>query len=86
MAVDKRTDQLMAHLESMIQILEDMDQDMQSRIDDENGCENPNKQRIIFYESQKKRLVNLHEILEDDVLTVLIGIRNLSGPIEYFEK
>lgn len=86
MAVDKRTDQLMDHVESMLQILEDMNQDMQSRINEEVGSESPNKSKITFYNSQIKRLLNLHDVLDEDILTIIIGIRNISGPIEYFKK
>jgi hypothetical protein len=86
MAVDKRTDQLVGHVESMLQIIDDMKQDMQSRIDGENAGGNPNESRIHFYQSQQKRLVKLTDILDEEILEILIGIRNLSGPIEYFEK
>lgn len=86
MAVDQRTDQLMGHLEVMLQIIDDMRQDMQSRIDGENTRENPNESRIKFYLSQQNRLVKLADMLEEDILEILIGIRNLSGPIEYFEE
>jgi len=86
MAVDERTDQLMGHLEAMIQLLQEMDQDMQQRKVQETKKENPSKSKLEFYESQSKRLAALQNILEEDVLEMLIGIRNISGPIEYFQK
>jgi hypothetical protein len=86
MAVDKRTDQLMGHVESMLAIIDDMNQDMQSRIDEEKASGNPNEPRINFYLSQQKRLIKLTDMLEEEILEILIGIRNISGPIEYFEK
>ena len=86
MAVDKRTDQLMGHVESMLAIIDDMNQDMQSRIDEEKASGNPNESRINFYLSQQKRLIKLTDMLEEEILEILIGIRNISGPIEYFEK
>ncbi|HOJ00099.1 MAG TPA: hypothetical protein PLL88_00655 [Anaerolineaceae bacterium] len=86
MAVDKRTDQLMAHVEAMLEIIDDMNQDMQSRIEEENASDAPNDSRINFYTSQQRRLVKLTDLLEEDILEVLISIRNISGPIEYFEN
>jgi hypothetical protein len=86
MAVDKRTDQLMGHVESMLQIIDDMKRDMQSRIDGENASGNPNESHINFYQSQQKRLIKLADILEEEILEILIGIRNISGPIEYFKE
>jgi len=85
MAVDKRTDQLMGHVEAMLQIIDDMNQDMQSRIDSENAGEHPSEPRINFYRSQQKRLLKLTDMLEEEILEVLISIRNISGPIEYME-
>ncbi|NMC47758.1 MAG: hypothetical protein GYA52_13105 [Chloroflexi bacterium] len=85
MAVDKRTDQLMGHVDVMLQIIDDMNQDMQSRIDNEKKNANPSEPRINFYLSQQKRLVKLADLLEEEILEILIGIRNLSGPIEYME-
>lgn len=76
----------MGHVEVMLQIIDDMRQDMQSRIDGENTRGNPNESRIKFYLSQQNRLVKLADMLEEDILEILIGIRNLSGPIEYFEE
>ncbi len=84
MAVDKRTDQLMGHVESMLQLIDDMSQDMQSRIEKEEASATPNESHIEFYQSQIKRLDKLIGLLEDDILEVLISIRNISGPIEYF--
>ncbi|NMB61849.1 MAG: hypothetical protein GYA18_05860 [Chloroflexi bacterium] len=85
MAVDKRTDQLMGHVEAMLQIIDEINHDMQSRIDTEKANENPSEPRINFYLSQQKRLVKLADLLEEEILEILIGIRNLSGPIEYME-
>jgi len=85
MAVDKRTDELMGHVESMLDIIDDMTEDMQSRIKKEEAKENPDESRIHFYQSQLTRLVKLNGLLEDDILEVMISIRNISGPIEYME-
>jgi len=85
MAVDDRTDELMGHLEAMLQIADDINQDMKNRMKQEEKKEDSSKSKIEFYESQIRRLVHLHEILDDDVLTMLIRIRNISGPIEYFK-
>ncbi len=85
MAVDKRTDELMGHVESMLDIINDMTEDMQSRIKKEETKDNPDESRIHFYQSQLNRLVKLNGLLEDDILEVMISIRNISGPIEYME-
>jgi hypothetical protein len=85
MTIDRRTDQLMDHVESMLKIIEDMERDMQTRINEEKNDPNPSDSKISFYQSQQRRLAKLADSLEEDVLEMLIGIRNMSGPIEYFK-
>jgi len=85
MAVDKRTDQLMGYVESMMEVVDDMTEDMQSRIKKEKAKDTPDESRIHFYQSQLTRLDKLTGLLEDDILEVMISIRNISGPIEYME-
>ena len=84
MAVDKRTNELMNHFEGMMDIIPDFRQDMLKRREEEQNSANPREARINFYNSQLKRLDNLENVLEEDVLEILIRIRNISGPIEYF--
>ena len=85
MAVDKRTDQLMGYVESMMEVVDDMTEDMRSRIKKEKAKDTPDESRIHFYQSQLTRLDKLTGLLEDDILEVMISIRNISGPIEYME-
>ena len=84
MAVDKRTNQLMGHFEGMMDVVADFRQDMLKRRAEEQNSENPREARVNFYNSQLRRLDDLETVLEEDVLEILIRIRNISGPIEYF--
>jgi hypothetical protein len=84
MAVDTRTNQLMTHFEGMMDIIADFRQDMLERCAAEQKSTHPREARINFYNSQLSRLDNLETVLEEDVLEILIRIRNISGPIEYF--
>ena len=74
----------MGHFEGMMDVVADFRQDMLKRRAEEQNSENPREARVNFYNSQLRRLDDLETVLEEDVLEILIRIRNISGPIEYF--
>jgi hypothetical protein len=83
MAADPRIHGLMDHVEQMIQILEDIQKDMLELEKKENEDTDPDFHKIGFFKSQYKRARNAIDLLNDDLVTILIGLNNLSGPIKY---
>jgi len=86
MPADDRIKKLLSFVDEMLMILDDIQADMQNNVDIEKNKENMDEHKIAFYQSQKKRASNLAALLEEDVITNLIGLSNLSGPIKYLKE
>lgn len=86
MAAEPRIQDIMDLTDEIISILGDIRADMKKYIEGEEIKKLPNDQKIAFYQSQIDRTINLTDILEEDVITSLIGLSNISGPIKYLKE
>lgn len=86
MPADVRINKLLGYVDEMLAILEEIQTDMKKNVGDENTQSNPDAHKIAFYQSQAKRASALSDLLEDEVITSLIGLSNLSGPIKYLKE
>lgn len=86
MPADVRINKLLGYVDEMLAILEEIQADMKKNVGDENTQSNPDAHKIAFYQSQAKRASALSDLLEDEVITSLIGLSNLSGPIKHLKE
>jgi len=86
MAADPRIHKLMDLADEMIEVLEDIQRDMSDRAKTESKKPDPADGKIGFFNSQAKRAGSAIDLIDEDLITILIGLNNLSGPIKYMEE
>ncbi len=82
-SADPRTQEIMNHLDEILSLIKGIEADMVAYQEEENQKPEPSKYKINFYKSQVARTTQLTQILENEVLFLTNGLRNLSGPIKY---
>ena len=85
-AADPRTQELINHIDEIFSLLKGIENDMVAFQDDEKNKQDPNPYKLNFYKSQQERAVKLAQILEEEPLFLVKGLRNLSGPIKYLRE
>lgn len=85
MAAEPRIQMIMDLIEQVFEHLEGIRKSMEESIETESAKETPDPHKVAFYNSQISRVERLTDFLEEDVLTELIGLSNISGPIKYLQ-
>ena len=85
-AADPRIMELLNLIEEMVKILPNIKTDMEKYIKEEVSHPKPNRYKINFYEAQSDRVDVLVQMLENEVISKISGLRNLSGPIKYLRE
>ena len=85
-SADGRTSELINHIEEMMRLLQDIHEDMEVYKKDEASKAAPSSYKLNFYKSQAQRAEKLSKLLEDEAVTMVNGLRNLSGPIKYLRE
>jgi len=86
MTADPRIQEIMDHIDQVLGMLEGIQKDMQRNVEEEHTKVAPNDHKIAFDKSQAVRARSLSDLLEGEVITMLIGLNNLSGPIKYLKE
>ena len=85
MIADPRIQKIMGLIDQVLGMLEGIQKDMQRNVEEEQTKAAPDDHKIAFYRSQAVRAQSLSDLLEGEVITMLIGLSNLSGPIKYLK-
>ncbi|MDK2980310.1 MAG: D-proline reductase (dithiol) PrdB [Chloroflexota bacterium] len=85
-SADPRTLDLINHAEQMMELLQGIYEDMQVYQKDEEAKSAPSRYKLNFYKSQAQRAEKLSKLLEEEVVYMINGLRNLSGPIKYLRE
>ena len=85
-SADGRTSELINHIEEMMRLLQGFHEDMEVYKKDEASKAAPSSYKLNFYKSQAQRAEKLSKLLEDEAVTMVNGLRNLSGPIKYLRE
>lgn len=80
---DIRIQALIDHTEAMLTILEKMAADTGEEMTAVQARPEADRHYLAFLQDLKKRAGRLHDLLEEDVITQLIGLNNLIGPIDH---
>ena len=83
MAADPRIHELMDHVEKMIELLTSIQEDMKAKELAESKRSHPDQSKISFFVSQFNRAEKAIDLLDEEMISILIGLNNLSGPILY---
>ena len=85
-AADPRTQELINHMDELFTLLGGIKNDMLTFQQEENNKPEPDQYKLNFYKSQQERAEKLAQILEEEPLFLVKGLRNLSGPIKYLRE
>lgn len=85
-SADARTSVLINHVEEMLKLLDGIQADMDIYQKEEQAKDNPSSYKLNFYKSQSQRAQKLAQLLEEDAVYLVNGLRNLSGPIKYLRE
>jgi len=85
MTADPRIQKIMGLIDKVLGMLEGIQKDMQRNVEEEQTKAAPGDHKIAFYRSQTVRAQALSDLLEGEVMTTLIGLSSLSGPIKYLK-
>ncbi len=85
MAADPRIHELMDHVDRMIELLTSIQEDMKAKEIAESKRSHPDRSKISFFASQFNRAEKAIDLLDEEMISILIGLNNLSGPILYME-
>jgi hypothetical protein len=80
---DNRINQLLEHAEGMITILQEIQQDMQTRHALYSARPEPDPELLRSLKDSAGRAAALEMAIEDDLIGRLIGLNNLLGPLQY---
>jgi hypothetical protein len=83
MAADPRIQEITNLIDQAIETLKEINQDMRQNAEKEGNKNSPDAQKLAFYQSQASRTESLASLLEEDAITKLIGISDISGPIKF---
>ncbi len=82
-SADPRTQELINHIDEMLNLLKAIESDMKIAQEEESGKKEPSAHKINFFISQAQRASKLSNLLENEMIDQVHGLRNLSGPIKY---
>lgn len=84
-SADPRIQELLEHVDSMLDLLDAISEEMKHNYSIEEKEFVSDGHKLSFYNSQKERAKELYKFLENDIISKIIGLRNLSGPIKYLK-
>jgi D-proline reductase (dithiol) PrdB len=85
-SADARTLELITHIEEMMTLLQSIQADMENYQKDEQAKQVPSSYKLNFYKSQAERAKKLSNMLDEEAVYMVNGLRNLSGPIKYLRE
>ena len=83
---DPRTQALINLTDEMLVLLKGIESDMAIAQEEERQKKEPSEHKISFYTSQSQRVKKLSNLLENEAIDQIHGLRNLSGPIKYLRE
>jgi hypothetical protein len=83
---DQRITELMDHVEAMLSLVDDLDEQAAGRLERLAAQPAPDPHTLAFLNDLRKRLAGLNDLLEEDLIAALIGLNNLLGPVEHLLK